>query len=81
MDAIYIQPLTVLQTLRVVYRYAVTAVTIGTITYVASGFTMLASKVYLFAILVALVHSFIVDAPFVTTAMLIFGNAVVASTL
>jgi hypothetical protein len=75
------KPLTVLQTLLVVYRYAITALTIGSITYVACGFTMLASKVYLFAILLALAHSVIDDVSVATTAMLIFGISVFASCL
>jgi hypothetical protein len=80
-DAMDTKPLTVLQNLLVVYRYAITALTIGSITYVASGFTMLASKVYLFAILLALAHSVIHDVPVATTAMLIFGISVFASSL
>jgi hypothetical protein len=80
-DAMDIKPVTVTEALRVVYRYAITALTIGTIAYVASGFTMLASKVYLFAILLALAHSVIDDVPAITTAMLIFGISIFASTL
>jgi hypothetical protein len=80
-DAMDTEPLTILQFIRVVYRYAITALTIDSIAYAASGFTMLASKIYLLAILLALAHSVIVDAPFLTTAMLIFGISIFASTL
>jgi hypothetical protein len=59
-DAMDTKPLTVLQALRIVYRYAIiayryaiTALTLGSIAYFASGVTMLASKVYLLAILFA----------------------------
>jgi hypothetical protein len=80
-DAMDTTPLTVLQTLLVVYRYAITGLTLGSIAYVASGFTMLASKVYLVAILLALAHCVIDDVPTTTTAMLIFGISIFAATL
>jgi hypothetical protein len=75
------KPLTVLEALRIAYRYSITALTIGSIVYVASGVAMSASKVYLFAILLALGHSVIDDVPVATTAMLIFGISIFAATL
>jgi hypothetical protein len=80
-DAMDAKPVTVLQALRVVYRHAITALTISSIAYLASGVTMLASKVYLVAILLALAHSLIDDVPVATTAMLIFGISIFAATL
>jgi hypothetical protein len=87
-DAMDTKPLTVLQALRIVYRYAIiayryaiTALTLGSIVYFASGVTMLASKVYLLAILFALGHHVIDDVPVATTAMLIFGISIFAATL
>lgn len=69
------------QALHIASRYVITTLTNGSIAYVASGFAMFASKVYLFAILLALAHSVIDAAPVATTAMLIFGISIFASTI
>jgi hypothetical protein len=68
-----------LQTLRIVSRYAITALTIGGIVYIASSFTMLASKLFMLAIMLALGHSVFFGAPVATTALLIFGITIFAS--
>jgi hypothetical protein len=61
-DAIDTKPLTLLQALRIVYWYAITVLTLNSIAYFASGATMLASKIYLLAILFILGLYVIYDA-------------------
>jgi hypothetical protein len=52
-DAIGTKPLTVLQFIHIVYRYTMTALTLGSIAYFAIGVEFLASKIYLLAIMFA----------------------------